>query len=717
MVCGPGPAQGLERRPVVGLAPSPHRLPAMAPSLVRCGQCAVAWLRLPTAPPYCPACGAGLTDPPSTLDPTDDADPPSRRSTITVRDLPVAGAPDDATGRLAGVAMQAGRARVHVRVVTEAPDEPDPDAEYAIAEVLARGGMGEVLAARQVNLDRDVVIKRLPAGSADADARARFLAEAVVTGNLDHPNIVPIHELAIDQYGRPFYTMKRIRGQTWSARWRALALDENLDVLMRICDAVAFAHARGVVHRDLKPENVMLGDFGEVLVVDWGLAVSIAELRRDRTAQRLACGTPAYMAPEMATGDYDRIGPVSDVYLLGATLYELLTGVPPHPGEDPHASIRAAADNLIDPLPPAGELGDIVRRAMASEPADRYVDVKAFQAALRAYRAHAQSGRLADSAAAALERAREGSAASAYDDFARSMYGYEEAAMLWPGNQRARDGATAARHAYAERALAGGDLDLAAGLAPGCGDQALVQRIAAARARRHLARRRLHLLTATSAGLMLLVVAVLGITVVIARAERQQVVRAARARDAAESRLRSLEDRTWAMVLHSDFDAGLPPVARVLTGRWQVRDGELVAQGPGPAGLLLTPPIVGNLRLTYDWSVQLPHRVHLEVPADAQAPGAGLTVVFAGDCRVRRGEEELARAPLPPPIPDLPQHLRVEWDGGRLLVLVDGREVLRTEVGAADPLRPCLAFTASPGATFDNLHVEALDLRADAPRR
>lgn len=684
----------------------------MALSLYRCAMCTAEWLRLPNGPPYCPVCGAPVSGTPVSNISAADSNPSSHRSTITVRDLPVDEDPAPASHRLAGVARQAERAAIRMRLVAEGSITRDHEPEYEVREVLARGGMGEVVAARQVCLDRDVVIKRLPMGSTDDDARRRFLAEAVVTGNLDHPNIVPIHELAVDQRGRPFYTMKRIQGQSWSARWRSLSLDENLDILMRICDAVAFAHAHGVVHRDLKPENVMLGDFGEVLVVDWGLAVAIEELHSDREAIRLACGTPAYMAPEMALGDYERIGPCSDIYLLGATLYELLTGVPPHPGEDPHASIRAAADNFFDPPIPAGELGGIAAHAMASDPAQRHADAKAFQTALREYRAHAQSARLSDKAAMALQRAE---ADGSYDDYARAMYGFEEAATLWLGNRRAREGAVAARRAYAEHALNAGDLDLAAGLAqelePELGDGVFAARVNTAQLRRRAARRRMRLLVVTSAALLLLVVVVLGSAVVIARAERQRVVKAMRERDAAESQLKSLERRSWATLLHEDFHAGsMPASLRVVAGEWLVDKHELAAAGPQSGVLALTPSVTASFRLIYDWSVQLPHRIHLEVIAGTPPArfGDGLTVVFAGDCQVRRGDGVLARAPLPAPIPDLPQHLRLERDGGFLAVLADGREVLRVAVGNLDGTRSGLAITASPGSAFDNLHLEQL---------
>ncbi len=191
--------------------------------------------------------------------------------------------------------------------------------------------MGEVVAARQTALGREVAIKRLPRSGVTARDQARFRSEAILASSLDHPNIVPIHDLGVDQEGRTFFAMKKVQGTHWGARFRQLGEAENLEILIRVCDAVAFAHSRGVLHRDLKPDNIMIGEFGEVLLMDWGLAVRLDDLHRE--SSRFASGSPAYMAPEMACADNAAIGIRSDVYLLGACLYELLVGEPPHPGD------------------------------------------------------------------------------------------------------------------------------------------------------------------------------------------------------------------------------------------------------------------------------------------------------------------------------------------------------------------------------------------------
>ena len=144
-----------------------------------------------------------------------------------------------------------------------------------------------------------------------------------MTGDLEHPNIVPIYDLGEDDKGVLFYAMKRVKGRPWDKVVGEKSFDENLEIWMKVADAVAFAHSRGVVHRDLKPENVMLGDFGEVLLMDWGLAIVL-----DSPAAKKAgmAGTPAYMPPEMAMGPVTRVGTPADIYLMGAILYEILTG-------------------------------------------------------------------------------------------------------------------------------------------------------------------------------------------------------------------------------------------------------------------------------------------------------------------------------------------------------------------------------------------------------
>jgi WD40 repeat protein len=336
-------------------------------------------------------------------------------------------------------------------------------ADYDILKLLGEGGMGMVYAARQASIDRTVAVKTLkPDTSQDREQRDKFLSEAVVTGDLEHPNIVPIYDVGMRQDGSLFYSMKRVQGTPWMEVIQEKSLHENLEILMKVADAMAFAHDRKVVHRDLKPENVMLGGYGEVLVMDWGLAVPSDGRRIGGIVQSLSMGgTPAYMAPEMAAGPFEKIGFCSDIYLLGAILYEIVTGAPPHTGADAMKCLFAAARNQIQPTNKSGELIDIALKAMASKPEDRYATVADFQEAVREYLSHSESVALSTRAAEDLEQA---GRSDDYQDFAKALFGFEEANALWSGNERAKRGILETALAYAASAKRKGDFDLGVSL-------------------------------------------------------------------------------------------------------------------------------------------------------------------------------------------------------------------------------------------------------------
>jgi serine/threonine-protein kinase len=272
----------------------------------------------------------------------------------------------------------------------------------------ARGGLGEVYRAQDSELNREVALKRIRAEYADHDeARQRFLREAEVTARLEHPGVVPVHGLVwLD--GQPCYAMRFIQGESLaqaSERFhqadqanrdpgeRRVALRELLRRFIDVCNTLAYAHSRGVLHRDLKPANVMLGPFGETLVVDWGLACRFdqdaaareqgtesvlpkAPQKAEGTQQGQVLGTPAYMAPEQAAGRWDAVGPHSDVYGLGATLYFLLTGQAAFAGSTAEILRQVQRGAFVPPrerkkgIPPALEA--ICLKAMALDPAERY---------------------------------------------------------------------------------------------------------------------------------------------------------------------------------------------------------------------------------------------------------------------------------------------------------------------------------------------------------
>ena len=232
---------------------------------------------------------------------------------------------------------------------------------YEISRRIGKGGMGEVMSARDAQVGRDVAIKRMKAAAPSERAIARFLREATIQGRLEHPTVVAVHEIGRDSEGLPFFVMKKLTGTTLGrivgdpAERARFPLQHTLRAFVDVCLAVEFAHVRGIVHRDLKPDNIVLGDFGEVYVIDWGVAKVVGEDESDfadvgsgsgeyATAVGTAIGTPGYMAPEQARGMPDVDGR-ADVYTLGCVLFEILSGEPLHPrGRDGLASAVFGTD-------------------------------------------------------------------------------------------------------------------------------------------------------------------------------------------------------------------------------------------------------------------------------------------------------------------------------------------------------------------------------------
>lgn len=256
-------------------------------------------------------------------------------------------------------------------------------ADFELVRPLGVGGMGEVWQAHQPSLGRSVALKLAKQG--DTAARARFVAEAKITGELHHPGIVTVHEFGRTPDGRLFYAMPENAGDLWRHALAEKSLADNLDILVRIAGAVAYAHSRGVIHRDIKPDNVLLGEYSEAMLGDWGVAASVAG---DGKAPVLSpttafAGTPAYMAPEQALGDWKRTGFATDVYLLGAVLYEILTGTPPHAGESGPDSLARAARNEYPEGKNPSPLMRVALRTLSTRPEDRFPGVAPFLDALK----------------------------------------------------------------------------------------------------------------------------------------------------------------------------------------------------------------------------------------------------------------------------------------------------------------------------------------------
>jgi serine/threonine protein kinase len=363
-------------------------------------------------------------------------------------DKPDVGAPGvlEAVGFTGGVSLPRERAEAQG---AEPVTSRSAVGRYHIMNEIARGGMGAIIKAHDRDLRRPVAMKvMLHDGK---EHRLRFVEEAQITGQLEHPGIVPVHELGVDRRGRLFFTMKLVNGRSLKeiiADLRAhepqvteeFTLPRLVRILMAIADAVAFAHHRGVVHRDLKPANIMIGCFGEVLVMDWGLAKLVGppsstvtdRLRRKRSETTVmppkrgdefseavssqrhnsghhtmvgsVVGTPSYMAPEQARGDTGTITRKTDVYALGALLYEMLTLVPPLQGRDAQTTVAMVLAGRI--VPPEqrnpgrsipAELSAIAMKALQHEPHHRYQSVEDFRRDLerfldgRSVSAHADS--------------------------------------------------------------------------------------------------------------------------------------------------------------------------------------------------------------------------------------------------------------------------------------------------------------------------------------
>jgi serine/threonine-protein kinase len=279
---------------------------------------------------------------------------------------------------------------------------------FRILRPHAKGGLGEVFVARDEELNREVALKEIQFNHAhDLDSRSRFVLEAEITGSLEHPGIVPVYGLGQYADGRPFYAMRFIRGDSLKeavdrfharpARREAYDSVEFRKLLGRfvdVCQAIEYAHSRGVLHRDLKPGNIMLGKYGETLVVDWGLAKAQGvSTQREKSVEQSfhprtisgssatqygsAIGTPAFMSPEQARGQLDQLGPGSDVYSLGATLYYVLTGIAPFGKDDIGPILRRVQvgefprpRSFKSSIPAALEA--ICLKAMALRAADRY---------------------------------------------------------------------------------------------------------------------------------------------------------------------------------------------------------------------------------------------------------------------------------------------------------------------------------------------------------
>jgi serine/threonine protein kinase len=321
---------------------------------------------------------------------------------------------------------------------TSSAERQTRGSRFSLIETIGKGGMGEVFAAMDPEIGRTVAVKRLHVNrQEDSSAKARFLAEARITGQLEHPGIVPVYDVGVDSADCAFYIMRRLKGVTLAqiiaglksgdvAMVSRYSLAALLIIFQKVCDAVAYAHSRGIVHRDLKPENIMAGEFGEVVVMDWGLAKVLSEIPAkgtrigkssasdvagatpERTLDDVVMGSPGFMAPEQADGRANQSDQRTDVFALGAILYSILTLTPPIVGRSSKSIIDRTKSGVIRPPAEFNKLGQrrgdasnllphcpkgrvpvslsaVAMKALALDPSGRYSTVQELQADIAAY--------------------------------------------------------------------------------------------------------------------------------------------------------------------------------------------------------------------------------------------------------------------------------------------------------------------------------------------
>lgn len=345
--------------------------------------------------------------------------------------------------------------------------QADSRADLQLISLLGEGGMGQVHRAHQRSLRRDIALKTVLDQVDRPATRAALVREALVMGRLDHPNIVPIHVLGVDAQGRPALVMKQVDGVTWQSLLRdpdspllaklaqGQPLEFHLEVLRRVADAVEFAHGRGVLHRDIKPDNVLVGRYGEVYLTDWGVAHLLQDAAQGDPASAVV-GTPAMMAPELATGDLQALGPRTDVFLLGATLHLVLTGQYRHSGTTLREVLAHAARPKPVVYPPSVPLplAALANRATEADPQKRPASAAEFRHGLDEFLRHRGLTDLAQAAHNSLVQLQQVRAAGPQGDHpgyvrtvhrlaAEAQFGFQQLLKLDPHHGAALQGTQA----------------------------------------------------------------------------------------------------------------------------------------------------------------------------------------------------------------------------------------------------------------------------------
>jgi eukaryotic-like serine/threonine-protein kinase len=421
--------------------------------------------------------------------------------------------------------------------------EPLSQEQLVLEKRLGSGGMGVVWLSTQRCLGRKVAVKTLRDPSDHPErhdnAAIQLLREARITGSLEHPNVVPVYDVRVDDQGRPRVMLQRIQGQEWlslmhdeervTERFGETLLEWNLKVLLQVCNAVGFAHSRGILHRDLKPANVMIGEFGQVYLLDWGIAVGLRDdldpsIPRAVEVARTA-GTPTYMAPEMLSGSEHDLSERTDVYLLGAVLFQIVAGHAPHQGDTLQAVLESAQNVVSVPSSCPPELREVLVRALAIDPNDRYASVEELRRDVSAAVSHRDAARVAAEAEEQLDDLRaliaEGTSHSDIRKlFSACRFRFRASLMAWPTNPQANDGLMRCVELMLDYELSQGQTDAAAALAaeidglPAALSERVEAAVAKAASERHegdrLAKLGRHQDKRTGQGTRMLIAAVLG---------------------------------------------------------------------------------------------------------------------------------------------------------------------------------------------------------------
>ena len=340
-------------------------------------------------------------------------------------------------------------------------DEHELQGDFKLKHVIGRGGMALVYEAEQSGLNRNVAVKIQESGHNEK----QFLAEAGVIAQLEHPNIVPIYDVGKDKNNSLFYAMRRISGISWRQRIDKQSISENVDVLLKVADAISHAHSRKILHCDLKPANIMLGSFGEVFVIDWGLAMAHTSQGAKTIIQDGHIGgTPPYMAPEQALSIPEQISPQTDIYLLCGLLFRICTGNRPHPGENNARCIENAAKNVLSPFEHSEMLIEIALKGLCDNPSDRWASVEILQEQLRNWKSQGAINQLIENAQHQLSLARRGQ----YRRFSKALFIAQEALKLQSekGIPTSVNLISQIRLDYTRAAMDRGDLNLANSIIP-----------------------------------------------------------------------------------------------------------------------------------------------------------------------------------------------------------------------------------------------------------